>query len=90
MVHRRLHLSKFLAYRKMHCSPKLTERHEDACAYWARYHMNWADEWLNVLLSDGKKFNLDDPDAWAYYWHDIRKESQTFFSKQQGGSSVML
>ena len=39
---------------------------------------------LNVLFSDEKKFNLDGLDDWAYYWYDIRKEPQTFFSGQQG------
>ncbi|KMQ81987.1 hypothetical protein RF55_24576 [Lasius niger] len=52
--------------------------------------MNWTDEWLSVLFSDEKKFNLDGPDGWAYYWHDIRKEPQTFFSRQQGGGSLMV
>lgn len=89
-VHRRLQVSKLLAYRKMRRSPKLTKRHKDARVQWARNHMNWTDEWLSVLFSDEKKFNLDGPDGWAYYWHDIRKEPQTFFSRQQGGGSLMV
>jgi hypothetical protein len=63
MVHRRLQVSKLLADRKMLRSPKLTTRHKDARVQWARNHMNWTDEWLSVLVSDEKKFNLDGPDG---------------------------
>jgi hypothetical protein len=52
--------------------------------------MNWTDELLSVLFSDEKNFNLDGPDGWAYYWHDIRKEPQTFFSRQHRGGSHMV
>ena len=52
--------------------------------------MNWADEWLSVLFSDKKRLNLDGPDGWAYYWYDICKKPQTFFSRQQGRGSGML
>ncbi|KFM58275.1 Transposable element Tc3 transposase, partial [Stegodyphus mimosarum] len=89
-VHRRLQKRKHLIYRKMDRSPKLTARHKDARVQWARNHMHWTDEWLSVVFSDEKKFNLDGPDGWAYYWHDIRQEPQTFFSRQQGGGSVMV
>lgn len=89
-VQRRIHASKFLKYRKMRHSPNLTKRHREARVNWARNHMDWKDEWLNVLFSDEKKFNLDGPDGWAYYWYDIRKEPRTFLSRQQGGGSLMV
>ncbi len=41
------------------------------------------------MFSDEKKFNLDGPDGFAYYWHDIRKEERYFSKRQQGGGSVM-
>ena len=37
-----------------------------------------------------KKFNLDGPDGWRSYWHDIRKEPREFFSRQMGGGSCMV
>ncbi|KAH9105454.1 hypothetical protein AeMF1_018736 [Aphanomyces euteiches] len=37
-----------------------------------------------------EKFNLDGPDCLQYYWHDLRKEEQTFMSRQNGGGSVMI
>ena len=48
------------------------------------------DEWISVIFSDEKKFNLDGPDGWASYWHDLRCQPRTFFSCQQGGGSVMV
>jgi hypothetical protein len=41
-------------------------------------------------FSDEKKFNLDDPDGWAYYWHDIRKNEVNFSTRQNDGGSVMV
>ena len=42
------------------------------------------------MWSDEKKFNLDGPDGFNYYWHDIRKEK--IFSKRRakGGGGVMI
>ncbi len=56
---------------------------------WAKKHTSWKDEWISVLFSDENKFNLDGPDGNKYYWHDLRKEPQCFFSRQLGGGSVM-
>ena len=37
-----------------------------------------------------KKFILDGPDGWAYYWYDLRREPHEFFIQQQGGGSLMV
>ena len=50
--------------------------------------MSWTTEWSNVIFSDEKKFNLDEPDGYSYYWHDIRDEKDIKFSRQQGGGGV--
>ena len=42
------------------------------------------------MFSDDKKFYLDGPDRWAFYWHDIKMEEQTFSKRQNGGGSVIL
>jgi transposase len=52
--------------------------------------VDFGDNWDNVIFSDEKKFNLDGPDGMQYYWHDIRKENETCFSRQQGGGSIMV
>lgn len=52
--------------------------------------MRWKDEWMQVIFSDEKIFNLDGPDGWNSYWHDLRREPRTLFSRQKGGGSVMV
>jgi transposase len=48
------------------------------------------DEWTKIIFSDEKKFNLDGPDGFQSYWHDLRKEPQGFLTRQSGGGSVMV
>ncbi|CAF1424578.1 unnamed protein product, partial [Rotaria sp. Silwood1] len=62
-------------------SPALTTAHKD--------HMTWNNKWNKVIWSDEKKFNLDGPDSFSYYWHDLLKE-EIFSTRVQGGGSVMI
>ncbi|GBM67645.1 Transposable element Tc3 transposase [Araneus ventricosus] len=64
---------------KLHISKKLK---------WARNP--YGDKWMVVLFSDDKKWNLDGPDGNIKFWHDLRKEPRSFFSRQSGGVSVMV
>lgn len=43
-----------------------------------------------MIFSDEKKFNLDGPDGYAYYWRDLRKEPQYFSRRNFGGGSLMI
>ncbi|GBL79380.1 hypothetical protein AVEN_92570-1 [Araneus ventricosus] len=45
---------------------------------------------MAVLFSDEEKCNLDGPDRNKKYWHDLRKEPRSFFSRPSGGGSVMV
>uniref|UniRef100_T1IJT4 Transposase Tc1-like domain-containing protein n=1 Tax=Strigamia maritima TaxID=126957 RepID=T1IJT4_STRMM len=89
-VWRALKQSKKLKYMKKSCKPPLTQHHKTDRLAWAQNYMSWKDEWIEVLFSDEKKFNLDGPDGWTHYWHDLRKESGVFSKRQMGGGSVMV
>ena len=46
--------------------------------------------WQKTVFCDEKKFNLDGPDGWSHYWHDLRKENQYLMSRHSGGGGVMV
>lgn len=75
---------------KLQAKPPLGPEHKLARFEYARLHYFWNPEWSNVLFSDEKKFNLDGPDGFQYYWHDLRKEKLYFSRRVQGGGSVMV
>lgn len=77
-------------YTKRMTKPFLKPEHEIARLEWAKQHMSWTTEWATVLFSDEKKFNLDGPDGFHYYWHDLRKDAQFRYSRNFGGGSVMV
>jgi hypothetical protein len=52
--------------------------------------MDWGDKWKAVIFSDEKKFNLDGPDGFSYYFHDLRKSEVPLSRRVQGGGSVMV
>ena len=43
-----------------------------------------------MIFSDEKKFNLDGPDGYRYYWRDLRKEPRCFSKRNFGGGTVMV
>lgn len=79
-----------LRHEKMLKRPRLSVAHAEERRVFAHDHHTWTNEWDRVIFSDEKKFNLDGPDGWAYYWHDLRKEKRIFAKRQQGGGSVMI
>ena len=89
-IRRKLNESKRFKYEKKLCKPKLTKDHKRRRLQWARERMQDATNWNNIVWSDEKKFNLDGPDGFAYYWHDLRKEKEIFSKRNFGGGSVMV
>uniref|UniRef100_T1IUS6 Uncharacterized protein n=1 Tax=Strigamia maritima TaxID=126957 RepID=T1IUS6_STRMM len=81
---------KTIVYKKRKVQPVMKNVHKEKRLKWAREHMSWKQEWHKVIFSDEKKFNLDGPDGWAYYWHDLRQDDQVFSKRQQGGGSLMI
>lgn len=82
--------SNRLKYKKMKCKPKLTKSNISARRDFADKHVHWKNEWRKIIFSDEKKFNLDGPDGFGYYWHDLRTEEKIFSKRQSGGGSVMI
>lgn len=86
-------LSKFpyLSWCKRIGQPPLKDSHVSARLDFAQKYMSWGDkEWKRVVFSDEKKWNLDGPDGYQYYWHDLRKEPQYFSQRQQGGLKICM
>lgn len=79
-----------MRYLKRKMQPRLGPQHIHGRLSWAQQVSSWTDQWKKVVFSDEKKFNLDGPDGWQYYWHDLRKEPQYFSRRVQGGGSVMV
>lgn len=77
-------------FAKMMKLPALDPRHITKRLQWARKHHTWTTEWTNVVFSDEKKFNLDGPDGFASYWHDLRQEPKSTYSRNFGGGSLMF
>lgn len=85
-----LHDSSHLKHKKMKKKPMLSKDNIEQRLKFAISHMSWTQEWRKIIFSDEKKFNLDGPDGWACYWHDLRKEPRYFSKRQSGGGSVMV
>lgn len=89
-IRRVIRNSQVLKYQKMMVKPPLKLEHKLKRLQWAKTKVAWGDEWKQVIWSDEKKFNLDGPDAHAYYWHDLRKEDIQFSRRHTGGGSLMI
>lgn len=89
-VGRILRANPHLQHEKKLRKPKISEAHAVQRVAFAHEHLQWTDQWKRVIFSDEKKFNLDGPDGWGYYWHDLRKEKLIFAKRQSGGGSVMV
>jgi hypothetical protein len=52
--------------------------------------MTWNQEWRLVVWSDEKKFNLDGPYGFHYFWHVLRKEQKILSKRALGGGGVTV
>ncbi len=71
-----------LRRRKLRTKPLLSEAQKAKRVDFARDHCSSKYEWNKWIFSDEKKFNLDGPDGYRYYWCDLQsKDDQEIFSK---------
>lgn len=55
----------------------------------AEKYIQWKKKWQRVIFNDEKRFTLDEPDGYQYYFHDLRKETQSLSCRQAGGERIM-
>lgn len=71
--------------------PWLTPIHAQRRLQWAREKFGVSAEyWDNFVCSDDKKFNVDELDGLARYWHDLQNKPRIFSKRYSGGGSVMV
>ena len=68
----------------------MQEHHKIARVQWAKTMLSRREGWTNIMFSDGKKFDLDEPDGYQFYWHDLRLEKESFYSRNHGAGTVMI
>ena len=85
-----LNASKILKYEKRLKVPALQEHLNIARVQWAKTMLSDREGWTNTIFSDEKKFNADGPDGYQFYWHDLRLEKESFYSRNHGAGTVMI
>lgn len=73
-----------IIYKNIQKRPPLKPQHIMDRFDFAWNHKSWQAEWKNVVFSDEKRFNLDGPDGYTHYWHDLRKNEEMFSRRQKG------
>ena len=62
--------------KKFKVKPILKAHHRQARLELARSTVNWTKRWSKVFFTDEKKFNLDGPDGWSYYWAELKEKNE--------------
>lgn len=73
--------------KKLKVEPVLSQFHQTERLTFANSHVNWTeDHWRRVVFQDERKFNLDGPDGFSYYFHDLRNYERTLSQRPRGNS----
>jgi len=69
----------------------IAESHKKKRLEWCMGKVGWnMEKWGQTVFIDEKNFNLDGPDDFRHYWHDLRKERSTFSTRQHRGGSLTI
>jgi hypothetical protein len=85
-----IHKKMPLVFKRKAHAPFWTPAHLTKRVEWCTARMDASENWKRWIFSDEKKFNLDGPDGWNSYWHDMRKEELIHRKRQHGGGKVMV
>ena len=55
-----------------------------------KFYLDHPTIWPKVIFLDKKKFNLDGPDGIQYYWYNLRKETEMYSKRVNGGGGFMI
>jgi len=75
---------------RMHKRPKWSEQHLIKRRAFGRKYQTFNSEWRSVIFSDEKKFNLDGPDGFKFYWHKLGDAYKCYSKRSFGGKSLMV
>lgn len=89
-VKRVIKSAKHLKRKKLKKKPPLNESRKKIRLQFCKTYMSWKCEWQQVVFSDEKKFNLEGPDGFNYYFHDLRKEEHYLSRFHSCEGSVMV
>lgn len=89
-VLRVLRSNRYVTYAKRRLTPAIKPHHKKARVAFAERYAGKRVFWRRVLFTDEKKFNLDGPDGFRFYWHDLRAAPKLMSKRVNGGGSVMI
>ena len=67
----------------------LKSHHKQAKVAFERKYLDMDENCNHVVFSDEMKFNLDGPEGFSGYWHDLRQNDPHRLSRNFGGDTVM-
>lgn len=89
-IRRELQQCQHIKRMKMKARPPLCKAHKEARLQFSETFLRERRDASNIVWSDEKRFNLDGPDGFQYYFHDLRKAEKTLSKRVQGGGGVMI
>jgi len=67
--------------------PILSQYNQTERLNFANTYIVWSEEhWRRVVFHDERRFNLDGPDGFSYYFHDLRNYERTLSQRPRGNS----
>lgn len=73
--------------KKLKTEPLLSQYNQTERLNFANTYIVWSEEhWRRVIFHDERRFNLDGPDGFSYYFHDLRNYERTLSQRPRGNS----